>query len=76
MSIIRVSQLSSSDLSHLGNNLDPAHHRPLPSWERTERRRQLAAINRSLACLGESVGRLHRPLFVAAAPAASRTRVR
>jgi hypothetical protein len=75
MSIIPASRLSLSDLSHLGNNVDPSRHRSLPGWERTQRRRQLAAINRSLACLGESVGRLHRPLFVAASPAASRSRV-
>jgi hypothetical protein len=74
MSIIPASRLSTSDLSHLGNNVNPSQHRPLPSWERNERRRQLAAINRSLACLGESVGRLHRPLFVAAAPVGSRSR--
>ena len=63
MSIVHASRLSSSDLALLGNNMDPARCRPLPQTERMERRRQLAAVNRSLACVGERVRRLHEPLL-------------
>jgi hypothetical protein len=70
MTIIPASRLSSSDLAVLGNNVDPSNRRPTPSSVRTDRRRQLAAVNRSLACLGERIGRLHPPLFVAASAGA------
>jgi hypothetical protein len=63
MSIIPASRLSSSDLAMLGNNTDPAEHRPLPKGERDARRAQLAAVNRSLGRIGEQVSRLHRPLL-------------
>lgn len=69
MSIVPASRLSSSELSLLGNNVDPAERCPLPRAERLARRRQLAAVNRSLALLGERVTYLHRPLFVAASAA-------
>ena len=60
MSVIPASRLTSSDLARLGNNMDPDQCRVFPHIERRVRRRQLAAVNRSLACLGEKVGRLHR----------------
>ena len=62
MSIVHVSRLSSSDLALLGNNLGPAQSRPLRQPERLERRRQLAAGNCSLACVGKRIERLHRSL--------------
>ena len=46
MSIIPASRLSSADLAMLGNNLDPAKRRGLDP--RSQRRRMLAAVNRSL----------------------------
>jgi len=61
MSIIPVHALSSSDLKLLGNNLAPGVRRPSPRG-RLERS-QLAAINRSLAALGERAGPLRRPLL-------------
>lgn len=57
MSIIPASRLSSSELAALGNNLR-REGRPRP----VKNRRLVAAVNRSLAAVGESVGKLHRPL--------------
>ena len=70
MSIIPASRLSRSDLCRLGNNL--AYPRPLSvaACARHKRRRLLAAVNRSLACIGERVTRLHRPLMASANSAA------
>ena len=65
MSIIPMSCLSSSDLSFLGNNLSLT--RKGSSRRRPRRRRELRAINRSLAIHGEKVQRLYRPLSLAAA---------
>jgi hypothetical protein len=62
MSIIPASRLSSSDLALLGNNLDEPKQRPYqrrPSQPRY--RGELAAVNRSLATIGERVGRLLTP---------------
>jgi len=59
MSIIPVSFLSSSDLAFLGNNL----RAPTRRRSHRSRRRLLAAVNRSLAPLGERVGALHRPVL-------------
>ncbi len=50
MSIIPSSELSASELSSLGNNVG------LPRKRR--RKRMLAAVNRSLAALGEAVAKL------------------
>ena len=58
MSIIPVTLLSRHDLRRLGNNLCPARshvHNP----QRAHRPSQLAAINRSLAPMGERVARLY-----------------
>jgi hypothetical protein len=60
MSVLPVSRLSPSDLALLGNNLRPGARR-LRDPEcrgRREDRRELAAVNRSLAAVGE---RLPRP---------------
>lgn len=59
MSIIPVSYLSRHDLRLLGNNViangaKPSLARP------THQRAQLAAVNRSLAVVGERVTALHR----------------
>ena len=47
MTVIPVSQLSASDLSLLGHNVKPAVERD---------RDELAAVERSLATLGERLG--------------------
>jgi hypothetical protein len=57
MSIIPASRLSPEDLMRLGNNLGPSRRKP-------RRRRELAAVNRSLAILGERVGKLYRPRLI------------
>jgi hypothetical protein len=54
MSIIPASRLSPCDLALLGKGLGPSRRKP-------RRRRELAAVNRSLAILGERVGKLYRP---------------
>jgi hypothetical protein len=68
MSIVPASRLSASDLALLGNNLTgPARHRParcphrrrLPAY-----RGELTAVNRSLAAVGERIGRLLAPATV------------
>jgi len=64
VSIVRVSSLSAVELLLLGNNLDSATRCTAVSRKRTNRR-IVRAVNRSLARFGESVGRLHRPLFAA-----------
>lgn len=46
MSIVPVSRLAASDLAHLGHNILPA--------VRHDRDELLAAVNRSLASIGES----------------------
>jgi len=55
MSIIPFSQLGKGELALLGNNL-AARPRASPSGLR---RRQIQAVNRSLAPLGERVQHLH-----------------
>jgi hypothetical protein len=59
MSIIPASRLSASDLTRLGNNLGKAK-RPLPRSFQSRQRRVLAAVNRSLAGIGERVNQLAR----------------
>ena len=59
MSILPASRLSASDLNRLGNNLSPGR-RPRPPVGR-EARRVVGAVNRSLACVGESIDRLSVP---------------
>ena len=61
MTIVRLSQLSSEDLTFLGNNLTPPRH---TDSRRSRPDRQLQAVNRSLATLGERVTRLERPAAV------------
>ena len=56
MSILPASRLSASDLTRLGNNL-VHHRRPRPSAHR-QARRVVAAVNRSLAAVGERLERL------------------
>ncbi len=56
MSILPASRLSASDLNRLGNNLVPSR-RPRP-WIDREPRRVLAAVNRSLAGVGERIDSL------------------
>jgi hypothetical protein len=64
MSIVPASRLSASDLSHLGNNLRRDGRRKITRPGSTDRRRLVAAVNRSLAGLGERIARLHRPMMV------------
>ena len=62
MSVIPVSNLSPDDLEALGNNLLPRHGRTDAGQAlraRRRRRRQLSAVNRSLAWAGECVDRLY-----------------
>jgi hypothetical protein len=63
MSIIPASRLSSSDLARLGNNLSPIRRSKPEVTPRPSERAVLAAVNRSLASLGEQVTELHRPVF-------------
>lgn len=65
MSIVPISQLSARELSLLGNNLRSPMDRKRPAGLRRRKRNLVAAVNRSLAAVGEQVGRLHRPLRVA-----------
>ncbi len=61
MSIIRISDLSGSDLNILGNNM-----RERRASRRSNRQRnEVSAVNRSLARTGERISRLHRPLLSA-----------
>lgn len=53
MSIVPMSALSRSDLSCLGNNIGAPRRR--------RHRRALAAVNRSLAAIGEAVAGLQNP---------------
>ena len=62
MSIIRASSLSTSDLALLGNNV--RRDSRLPHRIRSGRR-EIKAVNRSLAISGERVSSLHRPLRIA-----------
>ena len=60
MSVIPASCLSLSDLSRLGNNLrDGSRRRGTIFSQRRRERRQMAAINRSLAGVVERIGALH-----------------
>ena len=58
MSIIPASRLSRSDLFRLSNNLGRSK-RPVAPDADAPYRRVLAAVNRSLACVGERVAALH-----------------
>ena len=58
MSIIPASRLSRSDLSRLSNNLGRSKRSVAPDAD-APYRRVLAAVNRSLACVGERVSALH-----------------
>jgi len=62
MSIVPASRLTSSDLSMLSNNLGRPVKRAKP---RSKDHQLLAAVNRSLARLGESVAKLHQPTYLA-----------
>ena len=64
MSIIPASRLSLSDLALLGNNVLPAcQRRSARTFSQQRRRSEIAAVNRSLAGCGESVGKLHKPVL-------------
>lgn len=78
MSIVRMSSLSTAELSLLGNNLDSDTRCAAASRKRAQRR-LVRAVNRSMARFGECVGWLHRPLlagFVTFPATASGVRVR
>lgn len=55
MSIIPAARLSASDLARLGNNFKT------PRRQHRSERRVIAAVNRSLATVGERINRLHKP---------------
>lgn len=66
MSVIPASRLCRSDLSLLGNNLVPrARCRSAAHLKRRRRRRELAAVNRSLAGMDERLAELHWPVLLA-----------
>jgi len=58
MSIVPASRLTRSDLSRLGNNV-VSRKKPGVSSASVLRRRFVAAVNRSLATIGEGVDTLH-----------------
>jgi hypothetical protein len=58
MSIVPASRLSASDLARLGNNVSDRSQR---SPHQRRKRNFVAAVNRSLATVGEQVSRLHSP---------------
>ena len=58
MSIIPASRLSRSDLSRLSNNMGRSKRRVSSSAD-APYRRLVAAVNRSLASVGERVATLH-----------------
>ena len=57
MSIVPASRLSASDLTRLGNNVGGP---PVRSIHHRRKRDLVAAVNRSLAIVGEQVSQLHR----------------
>ena len=57
MSIVPASRLSASDLARLGNNVAASM---TASPHRRRKREFVAAVNRSLALVGEQVSQLHR----------------
>ena len=59
MSVIPISCLAASDRANLGNNIGAAHRRRSGSTLQRRRRRQIAAVNRSLASVGERIAELH-----------------
>jgi hypothetical protein len=61
MSIIPASRLSSSDLAILGNNFMPSRRasRTPRTRDETASRQVLAAVQRSLASVGESITELY-----------------
>jgi hypothetical protein len=69
VTIISASGLTSRDIARLGNNIGgPAAALP-PSLRRRPQRLLVAAVNRSLAVLGERVARLDRsPMQAASGP--------
>lgn len=56
MSIVPASRLSASDLARLGNNFSDRSQR---SPHQRRKRNFVAAVNRSLATVGEQVSQLH-----------------
>ncbi len=63
MSIVPASRLSASDMARLGNNVGS---RAVRSAYSRRDRDLVAAVNRSLAIVGEKVSRLHRPSVTSA----------
>jgi len=70
MWIVPASALSASDLAVLGNNVRSSRRARGLAPASRRKQRILAAVNRSLACIGEQVDQLHRP---ATAPDPTRT---
>jgi hypothetical protein len=59
MLFICASDLSTSEMALLGNNIRPGRRRRYPNPNERANRRVLAAVNRSLSSLRERVDRLH-----------------
>ena len=59
MLFVAASDLSSSDLSLLGNNIRPSARQTRRQRDERANRRVLSAVNRSLAALQERIDRLH-----------------
>jgi hypothetical protein len=68
MSIIPARFLSSADLALLGNNVDPSQRRRR-SQRRHSHRREIAAVNRSLAIVGEQISTLYAASMAQPRPA-------
>jgi hypothetical protein len=59
MIFVSATDLSSSDLALLGNNILPGRRQNRRSRIDRDNRRVMAGVNRSLAALNERVDRLH-----------------
>ena len=59
MIFVAASDVSSSDLSLLGNNIRPSARQTRRQRDERANRRVLSAVNRSLAAMQERVDRLH-----------------
>jgi hypothetical protein len=59
MLFVSASDLSTSEMALLGNNIRPGRRRRYPNPQERANRRVLAAVNRSLSALRERVDRLH-----------------
>ncbi len=59
MLYVSATDLSSSDLEMLGNNILPSRRQLQRTHDQRANRRVLAAVNRSLSAMHEGVTRLH-----------------